>query len=73
MQPRHDAAQVAKLFGINQDSYGFLATEADETITIRSGVFVAGCCQAPRSIAESITHAHQAAEACYEYLQERGS
>lgn len=73
MQPRRDAGQVADLLGINRDTYGFFATGADGTSTIASGVFVAGSCAAPRSIAESIAHAQQAAEACYLYLQEKAS
>lgn len=71
MQPRQDAPQMAELLGINRDPYGFFATGEDETSTISSGVFVAGSCAAPRSIAESIAHAQQAAEACYLYLQEQ--
>jgi len=73
MQPRRDAGQMAELLGINRDSYGFFATSADEASTIAPGVFVAGSCAAPRSIAESVAHAQQAAEACYLYLQEKGS
>ena len=73
MQPRRDAVDVAGLFGINQDLYGFMGTRADRTSTIAAGVFVAGCCQAPSSMAESVAHAQQAAEACYLYLQEKGS
>ncbi len=70
MQPRHDAAYVADLLGINRDRYGFLASAGDGVSTIREGVFLAGSCQAPRSIAESVAHANEAAEACYLYLQE---
>ena len=35
------------------------------------GIFLAGTCQGPRSIAESVAHAQQAAEACYHYLVNR--
>ena len=73
IQPRRDAAKMADMFGINQDEYGFLATHDDGTSTMMPGVFVAGCCQAPRSMSESVAHAQQAAEACYLYLQEKGS
>ena len=71
IQPRSDAAQTADLFGVNQDEYGFLAARDDESSTIAKGVYLAGCCQAPRSISESMAHARQAAEACYTYLQEK--
>ncbi len=73
MQPRRDAGRVADFFGLNRDPYGFFATREDETSTLVPGVFIAGSCQAPRSIAESIVHAQKDAEACYIYLQERGS
>lgn len=70
IQPRRDAAAVAEEFGLNRDRYGFYAVEEDATSTLVPGVFVAGCCQAPRSIADSAVHAEQAAQACYLYLQE---
>lgn len=73
IQPRRNAGKIADLFGLNRDLYGFFATSGDETSTIVPGVFVAGCCQSPRSIAESAAHAQQAAEACILYLQEKGS
>ena len=68
MQPRRDSAQLADLLGIGRDRYGFLAA-GDDTVSLGlPGIFAAGCCQAPRSIAESIAHAETAAEACYRYL-----
>jgi heterodisulfide reductase subunit A len=73
MQPRADAEGVADLFGINRNDYGFFATGDEGVRTIVPGVFVAGSCQAPRAIAESIAHAQQVAEACHAYLQEKGS
>ncbi|MBC7255398.1 MAG: FAD-dependent oxidoreductase [Chloroflexi bacterium] len=69
IQPRADAAEVAEQFGLNQDPSGFFATARDGTSTLTPGVFVAGCCQAPRSITESIAHAQEAAQACMRYLQ----
>lgn len=71
IQPRTDAAQVAGQFGINQDPYGFFATTVDGVSTLVPGIFVAGCCQAPRSIAESIAHAREAAQACTHYIRKR--
>ncbi len=83
MQPRRDAPQVAERFGIDLDADGFFAANygaADHGATgslgggvetLAPGVFVAGCCQAPRSIPESIAHAGLAAEQCLVYLQER--
>jgi len=73
MQPRHDAADIAEMVRINQDSYGFFATREDGASTIAEGIYVAGCCAAPRSIAETVAHAGTVAEACYRYLQELGA
>lgn len=71
IQPRADAHRVAEQFGLNQDAAGFFAVGPDGVSTLVPGVFVAGCCQAPRSIAESIAHAHEAAQACVRYLRGR--
>lgn len=73
MQPRSDAEAVAGLAGINRDRFGFLATREDGVSTIGEGVFAAGACAAPRSIAESVAHAKVAAAACHRYLQEKGA
>lgn len=69
IQPRADAAHWADVLGIERDEYGFFATAADGATTLAPGVFVAGCCGAPRSIAESVAHAQQAAEVCHTYLR----
>lgn len=69
IQPRRDAEQVADLFGINRNDVGFFES-TDGCQTIVPGVFIAGCCQAPRSIAESAAHASEAAEVCALYLRE---
>ena len=71
IQPRRDAEDVAALYGINRGPYGFFAARDDDTSTLAPGIFVAGCCQAPRAMAESVAHAQQAAEACARYLQEK--
>ncbi|MBM3190627.1 MAG: CoB--CoM heterodisulfide reductase iron-sulfur subunit A family protein, partial [Chloroflexi bacterium] len=70
IQPRRDAEAVAELFGINQDETGFFAVGDDGYTTIVPGVFVAGCCQAPRSMAESVAHASEVTQACLLYLRE---
>jgi len=75
MQPRRDAAEIADLYGIDRDRYGFFSaragatgTQSDGPSTSVPGIFMAGSCAGPRTIAESIAHARQAAEACYSYL-----
>jgi heterodisulfide reductase subunit A len=75
MQPRRDAAEVADFYGIDRDRYGFFSAGGgaggDSTSTAVPGIFLAGSCQGPRSIAESVAHAQQSAEACYRYLADR--
>jgi len=73
MQPRRDAEEVAAQVGINRDRFGFFATADDGVSTLSEGVFVAGACGAPRSIAESAAHAAVAAAACDRYLREKGA
>lgn len=72
LQPRSDAGDMASLLGIRRDGYGFFACD-DDGVTASAGVFAAGSCQAPRTIAESAAHGERAAEACYLYLQENRS
>ena len=71
MQPRVDAERVAALAGINRDDWGFFAAREDGIRTTLPGLFVAGSCQAPRSMSESVAHAQRAAEVCHRYLQEK--
>ncbi len=73
MQPRRDAEEVAARVGVNQDRFGFFATGDDGVSALGEGVFAAGSCAAPRSIAESVAHAQVAAAACHRYLQEVGA
>jgi heterodisulfide reductase subunit A2 len=71
IEPRHDAPSWAQSLEINTNRFGFFASTGDGTTTIKPGIFLAGCCQSPRSISESIAHAALAAETCYRYIQEQ--
>jgi len=73
IQPRSEAPQVAEMLGINLDTHGFFGAQADGISTLAPGVFLAGCCQAPRSISESIAHAQVVAQTCRAYLEETRS
>jgi heterodisulfide reductase subunit A2 len=68
IEPRPDAPEWAQSLQINRNRYGFFDAMDNSTATIKPGVFLAGCCQSPRSISESIAHATLAAETCYSYL-----
>jgi heterodisulfide reductase subunit A len=62
--PQKDTKDLAKILGIAADEYGFL-TEAERKLrpveTDREGVFIAGCAQGPKDIADAVAHANAAA------------
>jgi len=64
MVPQPDAAEVAQVFGISRSPDGFFM-EAHPKLrpfhTNTDGVFLAGTCQAPRDIPDTVAHANAAA------------
>jgi heterodisulfide reductase subunit A len=66
MEPRASTNDVAQLLRLSTSADGFLA-EAHPKLrpvdTAVAGVFVAGCCQGPKDIPDSITQARAAAAA----------
>lgn len=66
MKPRAEAEPIAKLLKLSRSMDNFFL-EAHPKLrpvdTATAGVFLAGCCQGPKDIAESITHARAAASA----------
>jgi heterodisulfide reductase subunit A len=64
LEPQHDAAQVASLFGISRSPEGVFA-EAHPKLrpveTNTDGVFLAGCAQGPRDVPDTVAHAGAAA------------
>ena len=64
MEPRQSTAEVATLLRLSNSSDGFLA-EAHPKLrpvdTAVAGVFLAGCCQGPKDIPDSISQARAAA------------
>lgn len=62
--PQKDAKELAKKLGIETDGYGFL-TEAERKLrpveTEIEGIFLAGCAQGPKDIADAVAHANAAA------------
>jgi len=64
IQARDDAGEIARIFGLNVGSDGFFLEEHPKMAPVNSpsdGVFIAGTCQAPRDIPDSISHASGAA------------
>lgn len=62
--PRADAVEVGRLLGINTDSYHFF-NEAHPKLkpveTHTAGIFIAGACQAPKDIPDTVAQASAAA------------
>lgn len=64
LQPRDDAEKVAKLFSIGRRADGFFMerhVKLDPIATLTDGIFVAGCCQSPKDIPDSVAQAKGAA------------
>jgi len=58
--PAHGSDRIAQMLGINRDEYGWFSEldyNADPTGTERGGVFVAGACQAPKDIPDTVAQA----------------
>ncbi len=64
LEPRHDAEDVARMFSISRSSDGFFLEKhpkLDPIATTTDGVFVAGCCQGPKDIPDTVAQASAAA------------
>lgn len=59
MVPSGDAKTLAQMLGINRDKYGFFGNNGsiDTVKTNREGIFVAGICQGPKDITQSMAQA----------------
>jgi heterodisulfide reductase subunit A len=65
IEPQPEADKVAGLFGLGRTPDGWFA-EAHPKLrpveTSTAGVFLAGCCQAPRDVPDTVAHAGAAAQ-----------
>jgi len=64
LEPRADVSEVAKLVGISQSADGFFLErhpKLDPVATMTDGVFIAGCCQGPKDIPDTVAQASAAA------------
>ncbi|MDY7032831.1 MAG: FAD-dependent oxidoreductase, partial [Thermodesulfobacteriota bacterium] len=64
MEPRPDAPEVARTFGLSLSNDGFFMEEhpkLEPVSTPTSGVFLAGACQGPKDIPDSVAQAKAAA------------
>ena len=64
MAPRGDAEGVSQMLGLRQDPNGFFLEDHPKLRTVESGIpgiFLAGCCQGPKDIPDTVAHAKAAA------------
>jgi heterodisulfide reductase subunit A len=75
MIPRADATEIARKFSITQKASGFFLerhAKLEPQVSAMDGVFLAGCCQFPKDIPDSVSHGRAAAAAALELI-DRGS
>lgn len=64
MEPRKDTQDVARVFGLSTKANGFFLEEhpkLEPVSTPTAGVFLAGACQSPKDIPDTVAHAKGAA------------
>jgi heterodisulfide reductase subunit A2 len=64
IEPRADVGEVAKLFSISRSADGFFLEKhpkLDPVATSSDGIFIAGCCQGPKDIPDTVAQASAAA------------
>jgi heterodisulfide reductase subunit A len=71
IEPRRDAGEVARLFGIGCGDAGFFTERHPKLApveTVSDGIFVAGACQGPKDIPDSVAQAGAAAAAALDMI-----
>jgi len=64
LEARSDAEQVAKIFTLNRRTDGFFLerhVKLDPVATPTDGIFIAGCCEGPKDIPDTVAQASAAA------------
>jgi heterodisulfide reductase subunit A len=64
LEPQPDVEAVARLFNISRSADGFFLErhpKLDPVATMTDGIFVAGCCQGPKDIPDTVAQASAAA------------
>ena len=64
LEPRADAGEVANVFSLSRSADGFFLEKhpkLDPVATMTDGVFIAGCCQGPKDIPDTVAQASAAA------------
>ncbi len=66
LEPRHDAVQVAHTFGLSRSGDGFFLEKHPKLAPVETasdGIFIAGACQGPKDIPDTVAQAGAAAVA----------
>jgi heterodisulfide reductase subunit A len=74
LEPRRDAKEVAKLFGISCSSDGWVIEKhpkLDPVATMTEGVFVAGCAQGPKDIPSTVAQGAASAARILSRIQQK--
>lgn len=66
--PTKGSQDIAEQLGIDLDDYGFMAGNGNSVQTSKQGVFIAGVCQGPKDIPQTVGHAKAAAGEAYRFL-----
>lgn len=64
LEPQPDAEEIQRLFSLSSSPDGFLLEKhpkLDPTATATDGIFIAGCCQGPKDIPDTVAQASSAA------------
>jgi heterodisulfide reductase subunit A len=64
IEPRAEAGEIAKLFSLSRSADGFFLEKhpkLDPVATNTDGIFIAGCCQGPKDIPDTVAQAAAAA------------
>ena len=68
--PRPETAELARVLGIEVDSYGFVKTNPLAPVdTTRPGIFAAGCCRGPFDIPDSVVQGSAAAARAARFVE----
>jgi heterodisulfide reductase subunit A len=73
LEPRQDAAQVARQFGISRSRSGFFLEKHPKLAPVETateGIYLAGACQSPKDIPDSVAQAGGAAAAALSLIDQ---
>ena len=71
MEPRQDSGEVARLFGIGCGDAGFFTERHPKLAPVETasdGIFIAGACQGPKDVPDSVAQAGAAAAAALDLI-----